>query len=362
MTAKLHIDALEGRILTRLNAVRLFAVLLITFGYASTMPRGPEYAELLNLYGYDPSWFGIQTLFFMSGLMAMRSLEQGRTGLAYLKSRFWRNIPILAVLTVITLLILFPLFGTPNDQGFDFWMRITKYIALTVFCIDPGVQIQGLMDDAKYMCLVQGSIWTLRYGVILHILVSIVGKLKGRYLRNLVYVGATTSTGLYLVLNYWAAINNIEALALPLTALRLSYAFLIGMAVWNLRHKFTDWGQKVWIFPIVFFTVASINFLFTWSSLIDVALTLTWVSVFTIFLSRQAGLFDRLNNWTDITLPLLLINWPVAQTLLLLKAEWPLGIFILVSTTVSVLLSFTARQLWDQNIHRLSAKIRHSYS
>jgi hypothetical protein len=346
----------ERRLLSRLNAVRLCLVIFIAIGYASTMPRGPEYSEILNLYGYDPSWFGIQLLFFLSGLMAMRSLEQGRAGIRYLRSRFLRNIPLLAALTVLTLLILFPLFGTPHDEGLDFWMRLGKYIALTVFCIDPGVPIQGLMDDAKYMCLVQGSIWTLRYGAIMHIITAVSGKIDHRLYRPFISLAALGSTVLYLIMSHWTAVNAIDNLAVPLTALRLSYAFLIGMALWSHRAQLLRMGKSLWALPLGFVFIASVNYIVSWTSLIEVALTLAWMSLSFILLTQPHALFDRLKNWPDLTLTLLLINWPVAQTILLFREDWPLAIFIPLSVSLSLLLSYTARQLWDQNIGRLSAK------
>jgi len=70
----------EQTLLLRLNAVRFIVILFMMFGYASTMSLGTEYQESLALYGYDPSWHAIQVLFFLSGILAYRSLENGKTG------------------------------------------------------------------------------------------------------------------------------------------------------------------------------------------------------------------------------------------------------------------------------------------
>ena len=51
--------------LSRLNAVRLIVVTLIAIGYASTMSIGPGSVEWLNTFGYDPSLYGLQVLFFL---------------------------------------------------------------------------------------------------------------------------------------------------------------------------------------------------------------------------------------------------------------------------------------------------------
>ncbi len=308
--------------LERLNAVRLIIVLIIAFGYASTMRYGPGTQEMLNVFGYDPSWIGIQLLFFVSGLLAYRSIEAGRTGLTYLRSRFWRNIPILAILTLATLLILFPLFGTPPDQGLAFWSRLAKYVALTVFCIDPGIPIEGLMDDARYMCLVQGGIWTLRYGLILHVLTAISGRIGLLSIRPLLLVGTVGTTLLYVIMTYWAVKSDLTSLTTPLAGVRLSYAFLLGMTVWAYRDMFQRLGTSVIFIPLISFGLAAFNyFALSWTPLIEVALSVSWMSVAWIVLTHRSVFFTALKNCPNLTLPVLLINWPLTQTLLLINPD-----------------------------------------
>lgn len=316
------LNAQGSPLLGRLNAVRLTIVLVIAMGYASTMALGPGTQEILNVYGYDPSWIGIQLLFFISGILALRSVSLGRSGLAYLSSRFWRNIPALAFLTLATLFILFPLFGTPPDQGLELWARLTKYVALTVFCIDPGIPLEGLLDDARYMCLVQGGIWTLRYGLILHILTAISGRFGLLKERRLLLFGAISVSLLYAVTLYVAVKNDITTLASPLAGLRLSYAFLIGMTAWPYKDSIKKLGQKAFAFPVIAFILATLNYtIMPWSPMIEIGLTLFWISLAWFALTRPSNVLNWTQHTPNLTLPVLLINWPLAQTLLLLNPD-----------------------------------------
>ena len=118
--------------LARLNSVRVITVIFIAIGYASTMPLGPTYPEALAHLGYDPSWIGIQVLFFLSGFMAMRSLERGSTAYAYLRSRFLRNIPLLAVFTLIAILVIYPALGVKGESFSTLTSKLGLYFFATV--------------------------------------------------------------------------------------------------------------------------------------------------------------------------------------------------------------------------------------
>jgi len=332
-----HTIATHNSVLPQLNGVRLLIVLYIAFGYCSTLPLGPEHPEMLHLFGYDPSWVGIQVLFFISGLLALRSVQAGRTSLTYLRSRFGRNIPLLFTLTLVTLIILFPLFGTPLDQGADFFKRVAKYILVTTFCISPGQPIQGLMDDAKYMCLIQGGIWTLRYGVILHIVTAVTGRLGWLSQRRLLVIVAFFTTLAYIFIGVIIDANKLTSLTPALTGLRLAYAFLLGMSAWAYRDSLFAMGRKFWIIPVSLFGLAFLQSRFGLStSLTEVCLSASFMCMAWCGLWTKGSLSLLIKNIPDLTLPVMLICWPVAQTLLLLFPELtPLG---LISSTLPLTL------------------------
>lgn len=352
---KYQIEQKEMGFISNLNAVRLCIVVIIAFGYASTMPLGPEHPEMLNLFGYDPSWIGLQVLFFISGILALRSISSGRTGFKYLSSRFGRNIPLLFSLTVATLIILFPLFGTPLDQGADFFKRVTEYVLLTTFCISPGVPIQGLMDDALYMCIVQGGIWTLRFGVVLHIVTAITGRLGWLNNRALLLLITATTTLAYISLDIATARTSLPYTDLLLTGLHFAYPFLLGMTAWAYREAFTSLGSKAFTFPIVFFILAFISErLDLWSALIDVTLALSFSSLAWIVLWSTHRFIAFTRYCPNLTLPIMLICWPIAQTALLIYPDITPMSLIALTLPITLILSLIVWALGTKNPLRFS--------
>ena len=142
---------------SRLNFTRILIVFAIAFGYASTMPHGPDATEYLKHLGYEPSWIGIQLLFFFSGFLALASLQRHQSALKYLISKALRNGPLLVVFTFVTVGIIYPVFGTSSGNLFADMAKLGRYAFQTITCINPGQPLPGLLDDSKYMCLIPVS-------------------------------------------------------------------------------------------------------------------------------------------------------------------------------------------------------------
>jgi len=239
----------EGNILPRLNAVRLFVVVMIAFGYASTMPVGPDKFETGKLFGYEPSWIGIQVLFFLSGALAYRSITAGRIGFEYLKSRVLRTFPMLLAMTLTTVLVIYPMLGKPLTNPQEY-IALAKYFFLTVTCIDPGRVLPGLLDDSLYACLIQGGIWTLRWGLIIHIGVAIASRFKVLMQPRLILAAAITSMLIYAAYIYAAIIHRNFANAIfwvyRVVVIHINHApsrnskQLAAACAWALRDKLAD--------------------------------------------------------------------------------------------------------------------------
>ena len=120
-------------------------------------------------WGYDPSWYGIQLLFILSGFLAARSMARGRTVTAFLRSRARSVWPALIAVTALSVCFIYPVMCTTDAAARMSVPDLAGYFLKTIFLIEPGARMPGLLDDAKYMCLLQGTIWTLRIGLILHI-------------------------------------------------------------------------------------------------------------------------------------------------------------------------------------------------
>lgn len=343
-------------VLPKLNALRVIIVLMIALGYASTMPIGPVNAEGVNnpewfvQLGYDPSWIGIALLFFLSGFLALRSLEHHGSSVKYLESRFFRNAPLLFVVTLLIVLVVFPVFGSHKGTPIETFKTTVLYFIGTVTCIRPGEPLPGLLDDAKYMCLIQGSIWTLKWGVLAHIAVAIGHKLQIFTNRYVVLALAVFSILFYII----ALQIHLTVTKLPgdiVIAAQLGWPFLTGMAVFAFWDKIPTSPVKNLGISAAFILAASAMYFSSflpWTKGIVVALILGWAWLCVTLLKLEKDQIRLMNNWPALALAIYLINWPVAQILLLILPEISAAGLIGLSLPVTMGLSFLAHKLVSQ--------------
>lgn len=304
--------------LSRLNAVRILIVLLIAIGYASTMPVGPGNPEMLAHLGYDPSWIGIQVLFFISGYLAVRSARKHGSAMRYLRSRFIRNIPLLAVFTFIAAFIIYPFFGSMDGSVWATSGKLLKYFFTTVTCLNPGQPLPGLLDDAIYACIIQGAAWTFKWGMIAHLVVAF-GIVLNLHTRNRVILTLTVfAFAVHFVLAYIQAKIGIDWLGAPNLAFRLAYPFLLGMTFfgWSDRLPKTIAGKTATLLALSS-SAALWYYLLPWTPAIEMLSTMFWSYAAYLMLTSNGAWLKGLENWPNLALALYLANWPVSQLLMM---------------------------------------------
>lgn len=191
--------------------------------------------------------------------------------------------------------------------------NLAAYFFKTVFLIDPGARMPGLLDDAKYMCLLQGAIWTLRIGVILH-----VGFLLGwvtRILRNrnIVLILSVIAIAIYVKLVDTAVANREfgEQIIPVLPIFRLGYAYLAGIALFMWQDKVQQAKQTMILLPILIALVTTAIYKWLpWSSIHEVLGVAVWTAVSLAFLQHAPLFFRRCPRLS----PVLYVSiWPAAQ-------------------------------------------------
>lgn len=303
--------------LLRLNAVRIFIVLMIAFGYASTMPIGPGNPELFAHLGHDPSWIGIQLLFFFSGYLALRSLRRHGSPLEYLKSRAIRNIPLLALFTLIVVLVIYPLVGAPIEDPLAVIKKLTLYFFQTVTCVDPGGTLPGLFQGALYDCIVQGAVWTFKWGMVAHVGTAI-GSRLGLFKKNRLILALTICVlAAHYAGAYILAKQNPVWIGTPALALRLAYPFLLGMTAYAYQDKLPKTTAVRAL--ILAFLIGLATFWHTylaWTPAIEMLLTSFWAYALFLVATSRTKTLSWLENWPNLALGIYLANWPISQLLL----------------------------------------------
>ncbi len=339
-------------VLPRLNAIRLIVVLAIAFGYASTMPVGPNNHEAGSLFGYEPSWIGIQVLFFLSGALAYRSIEAGRTGIDYLKSRILRVFPLLLAITLITVFVIYPLLGKPLSSAEDY-LALAKYFFLTVSCLDPGRELPGLLDDSLYACLIQGGIWTLRWGLLLHIGVLIAARFKFFIQPRVILIAGLTALLIYAVWVFAAAKLHLSVTVAPLVGLHFSYTFLLGMSLWAYRNHLPRSEAVRFAIAAGLFGFAALNYLaLPWTSFIEIFLTLSFGYTAWLLATSESPKLAVLDGWPHLALGLYLINWPTTQVLLHTFPTLNDTTLPMVSLPVSLVLTLLTHWTYSGRVNR----------
>lgn len=338
----------DGVILSRLNAVRLIIVGFIGLGYASTMAVGPQSREWLNTFGYDPSLFGLQVLFFLSGWLAWRSLSQGRSAKAFILSRAKRTFPWLALYTLIVVFILYPLICNPDAPEVQNFGQLTRYFLGTVTLIEPGQFMPGALDDALYACLLQGAIWSLRWGAIAFVGLLIAYKLGLRH--RLWYVGFFIVTiCAHMGVNVWTDRTGSDLLFPIIPGLRLAFPFLLGAAAYGWKDRLPT-GARGWLLiSALALGAASIHYYgFRWSYTIEIIAMTGWCALTMALLHSQLRV---LQNWPNLVLPFFLGVWPTAQTLLAIAPTIAVPTLVVATLTISLAL---AALFWNLKriIHR----------
>jgi hypothetical protein len=301
-----------------LSALRILVILAIAVGYASTMNIGTESAEWGRHWGYDPSWYGVQVLFIFSGFLAIRSMTDGRTITDFLKSRTLSIWPALIAATLLVVCVIYPLMCTPDPAARLSVIELSTYFLKTVFLIEPGARLPGLMDDAKYMCLLQGAIWTLRVGIILHL-----GFLLGwvmRIFRNrkLVLALSILSIAAYVTLVDLSVQNpefgNLIEPGLPF--IRLGYAYLAGIALFQWQDKLRLNRQRILLSSSVIAILTSAFYMWApWSSVLEILGVTFWLTICLGFLHNAPTFLSRCPRLSPV---LYVTIWPAAQVVVAL--------------------------------------------
>jgi len=319
-----------------LAPIRMLIIAFIAFGYASTMPRGPGKQEYLHVFGYDPSWYGLSLIFMISGFLALRSLQNHGSAAKFLSTRIGRNLPMLVLFALLVIFILYPLFGVPLADGGTRLAQFSGYFLKVVSCFDPNVLTPGLLDNALYMCVVQGGLWSFRWGLIAYLATSILwrtGALRDRRALGIITLGMMI---VYATLVMYTAKTQTSALEIPITGLRLGWIYMAGMFAYSCRNSL----PRTLIIPVALIGLTAIQFyVLPWTPFIEISMTLGLSYLVFLAMTQRTHIPANLSKVPDISLGLFVFNWPASQiVLLLLPALSPLALFGL-SFPLTIILS-----------------------
>ena len=330
---------------TGVSVARMLIMLALAFGYISTMARGPGTAEYGRIFGYDPSWHATNILFIFAGFFALKTLNRHGSALQMLKTRARRNLIPVAIFAVLVISVIFPLFGKPAASLGETLSRLGDYAFGLMTCTDPGALLPGLLDDALYMCSIQGAIWTLRWGAMAYLATALLWQIGVYRHKVWIYTFAGSALLAYMIghQNYvveWVVLK--EQFYVMLAPLRLGAMFLVGTAAysWASRKKVVALNTII-LGAAACFAIAVLNFIvLPWTPIIEVssAFGFTLMATALIKYVDQSKLKDM--PIRDLTIWIFLIHWPAAQLLLLAFPNTGSWALITMTLPVTLILAF----------------------
>ena len=347
-TVKTHIDDMQDRTpsepyLLGFGAVQLLVVALVAIGHTSTMPIGPGNPEILHHFGYDPSWLGVNVLFILAGFMAMRSLSRSSNGLSVVLSRVKRIFPYLAAYALLIVLVVYPLLGQPAASLTDLFKHLGLYAIDVLSCFDPGRVLPGLLDEANYQCVIQGAIWTFRWGVAAYVGITIASKLRLLDERWKVLGLAVTAVCVYVTLfsaQVWGLFTLPESLQ---PAARLGAMFAIGMSIFSYRAEIF---KAHFLAPGLLVAALIQYYLLPWTPLIEIFASVFWALAAFALMGTPIAAGLSFDKNLGLAIALYIFHWPIAQLILLSFPQIsPLGLIAVslpIAITFSVVLSSVA--------------------
>lgn len=222
-----------------LNLVRLVAAVMVMYMHSLALCQANQEADLMYTLTFHKALsgqVGVDIFFVISGFLIYRSYDRSGNIGKYLKARFLRIWPLLALFILSTAFIFGPMFTTLSKAEYYSDDLFKQYLLNLVFVSGqnrlPGVFWFHINKSSN------GSIWTLQYEVICYLLVLVMVPLFKRYKKS-VFAFIALSAGVYLYFMY--GVNADATLLISRERLinlgRLSLQFEMGVLYYLYRDK-----------------------------------------------------------------------------------------------------------------------------
>ena len=308
-------ESLTAQRANNFDAVRLIAALSVMFSHSFLIAEGSEASEwFVRLSGNQCvlGLVGVFVFFIISGYLVTESYCRQPLPVRFALRRFLRIYPGLVLNVLICGLVLGPIVSALPLGAYlaGPGLRDFFYKALT---LNPGpLQLPGvLFADNSVGPLINGSLWTLRYEVMMYLLVLLLG--ISRLLR--------LSTALVLVAVGIAAVYFEKALS-PLGDLGEAAWFVgffaSGMALSLLRHRLVLDGR------LALLALASLAG-FVWAGRLIMLFPLAGAYLVIWFARRHDRWAGYARYAGDLSYGLYIYGWPSEQLVMWLsggRAAW----------------------------------------
>ena len=337
-----------------LNLVRLVAAFMVMYMHSLALCQANLEADIMYTLTFHKALsgqVGVDIFFVISGFLIYRSYERNDSIWKYLKARFLRIWPLLAVFILSTAFIFGPLFTTVSKQEYYSHEFFKEYL-LNLFFISgrnrlPGVFAFHINQSSN------GSIWTLQYEVICYLLVIAFALLFRKYKKS-VFAVIAVSFATYLYFKYFFAADSFYGISkdIFINSGRLSMEFEIGVMYYLFRDKI--------ILSIRYFLIAVVG-IFACTYFLDFELSFAIFGAYIVMFIGFGyyGISRLYNKVGDISYGVYIISFFVQQRVIDLMGASPDGYQVLhmdpyinlaVSTLIVLPIAFASWHLFEKQL------------
>lgn len=316
--------------------LRVFAGSAVLYSHSYALYGLPE---PVPVSGQTYGSLAVALFFSISGFLVCQSWVRDPSFLRFFFRRILRIFPGLIVVVIFTSLLIGPIFTTLKlDQYFSSGTA-WSYIWQAALTLDSP-PLKGVFESNPYPGAPNGSLWTLRYEILMYAALAVCGMLVPKSkLQYLCPIMAVVFGATWLVASY----GNLTPIKVPF--------------VWRLHTEF--YGERIAYLGAFFFAGATMHFHFQriplsgwFATLLGVAallatdsivaMVLLWVAlpyVAIVFAFKAPILFRKING-ADYSYGIYIYAFPIQQSVSLIGYQlgwsWLAVLFIASGITITV--------------------------
>lgn len=311
----------------RFDVLRLLAAWLVLFSHAYTLAGVGHLEPWSRWVGVDTlGGLGIAVFFTLSGYLVTCAWERNPSLARFARNRVLRIYPALGVVTVLTALVLGPLWST-HTLSVYFSDAGTWQFLLNATAWEIRYQLPGVFGPPNPSSAVNGSLWSLPYEIRSYLLLGLIAWVPGPLRHKLVWVVAGLM--LALVTRPVSLDGFARHAGLNFLDIKLGLLFAVGalMASWR-AHLSPNWAVAAGAFVAAALVPAP------WKTLCllwGAAILVLWLA-----LHGQRLLPQWPRRWGDWSYGAYLYAFPLQQWLV--AEGWhqrSFGLFVLLSTMLA---------------------------
>lgn len=295
--------------------VRLVAALSVVFSHSFLIATGSEASEAFVVLTGNQcvlGLIGVFVFFTISGYLVTESYCRRPAPLRFAARRILRIYPGLAVNALLSALLLGPLVTSLPLSAYFASPELRAFL-IKVLTLDPGpLGLPGvLFADNSVGLLINGSLWTLRYEMMMYALVLILAAF--RLLRLSVAIG---------LVGVGVAAVYFEKQLAPFGDFG-EWAWLVGFFAAGIVLHFLR-GRVVLDWRYALFAIAALV-LFTWMGRLIMLFPLAGAYLVIYVATRYDRVLDYAKHVGDLSYGLYIYGWPAEQLVMYLsggRALW----------------------------------------